>query len=113
MIVDETITFMSSSWSSFEYNEASCSRDLGFIIDGAAYDLLYGGNSASFVNGKYYYDFPSQATGSQLDQTVTAIKFASGLAEKVVRNITLQHISASAETSASYVTLRNNKSECL
>ncbi len=110
MIVDETITFMSSSWSSFEYNEASCSRDLGFIIDGAAYDLLYGGNSASFVNGKYYYDFPSQATGSQLDQTVTAIKFASGLAEKVVRNITLQHISASAETSASYVTLRNNKS---
>ncbi len=109
MIVDETIAFMSSSWSTFVYNEASCSRDLGFIIDGAAYDLLYGGNSASIVNGKYYYDYPSAATGSQLDQTVTAIKFASGLAEKVVRNITLEHISASLSISSSYSTLRQNK----
>jgi hypothetical protein len=109
MIVDETIAFMSSSWSTFVYNEASCSRDLGFIIDGAAYDLLYGGNSASIVNGNYYYDFPSAATGSQLDQTVTAIKFASGLAEKVVRNITLEHISASVSISSSYSTLRQNK----
>jgi hypothetical protein len=109
MIVDETIAFMSSSWSTFVYNEASCSRDLGFIIDGAAYDLLYGGNSASIVNGKYYYDYPSAATGSQLDQTVTAIKFASGLAEKVVRNITLEHISSSLSISSSYSTLRQNK----
>ncbi len=109
MIVDETIAFMSSSWSTFVYNEASCSRDLGYIIDGAAYDLLYGGNSASIVNGNYYFDFPSAATGSQLDQTVTAIKFASGLVEKVVRNIKLEHISASVSISSSYSTLRQNK----
>ena len=109
MIIDETIAYMSSSWSTFDYNEASCRRDLGFIIDGAAYDLIYGGNSASFVNGKYYYDFPSQATGSQLDQTITAINYASGLAEKVVRNTTLTHISASQSTSASYVSLLKNK----
>jgi hypothetical protein len=110
MIIDETIAYMSSSWSTFDYNETKCRRDLGYIIDGAAYDLLYGGNSASFVNGKYYYDFPSQATGSQLDQTITAINYASGLAEKVVRNTTLTHISASQSTSASYVSLLKNKS---
>jgi len=109
MIIDETITFVSSSWSTFDYNEASCSRDLGFIIDGAAYDLLYGGNSGSYVNGKYYYDFPSEATGYQLDQTLTAIRYASGLAERVVRNTTLTHISASQSTSASYVSLIKNK----
>ena len=109
-IVDETIAFMSSSWSTFAYDQTKCERDLGFIIDGAAHDLIYGGNSGSYVNGKYYYDFPSQATGSQLDQTVTAIKYASGLAEKVVQNIVLTHISASASTSASFVSLRENKS---
>jgi len=109
MIIDETITFMSSSWSSFEYSQSKCERDLGLIISGAAFDLLWGGNSASLVNGRFYYDYPSQATGSQLDQTITAIKYASGLAEKVVRNTTLQHISASLETSASYTSLIKNK----
>jgi hypothetical protein len=109
MIVDETITFMSSSWSGFDYNQTKCERDLGLIISGAAFDLLYGGNSSSLTNGKFYFDYPSEATSSQLDQTITALKYASGVAEKVVQNILLTHISASATISASYVALTKNK----
>jgi hypothetical protein len=108
MIVDETIAFMSSSWSTFVYNEASCSRDVGLIVSGAAYDILYGGNSASYVNGRFYFDYPSAATGSQLDQTITALKFAGGLAEKVVRNTVLTHFSSSF-ISSSWASLRTNK----
>jgi hypothetical protein len=110
MIIDETITYMSSSWSGFQYTQSLCERDLGLIISGAAFDLLWGGNSASLVNGKFYFESASAATGSQLDQTITAIRYAGGIAEKVVRNTLLQHISASLETSASYVSLINNKS---
>ena len=109
MIIDETISYMSSSWSTFYYDEVKCRRDLGYIINGAAYDLLYGGNSGSFLNGQFYSLVPSPATSSQLDQTLTAIRYASGLAEKVVRNTVLTHISASAETTASYSSLVNNK----
>ena len=110
MIIDETIAYMSSSWSTFDYNQSKCERDLGLIISGAAFDLLYGGNSASLVNGKFYLEYPSQATSSQLDQTITALRYAGGIAEKVVRNTLLNHISASVETSASYVSLIKNKS---
>ncbi len=106
-IVSESIAYMSSSWSSFYYDQSKCERDLGLIISGAAHDLLFGGNSASFVNGKFYYEYPSQATGSQLDQTVTAIKFASGMAEKVVRNI--QFTNPSSTTLDAYNNLRQNK----
>jgi hypothetical protein len=109
MIIDETITYMSSSWSGFQYTQSLCERDLGLIISGAAFDLLWGGNSASLVNGKYYFESASAATGSQLDQTITAIRYAGGIAEKVVRNTILQHISSSLETSASYSSLINNK----
>jgi hypothetical protein len=109
MIVDETITFMSSSWSGFDYNQAKCERDLGLIISGAAFDLLFGGNSSSLTNGKFYFDYPSEATSSQLDQTVTALKYASGVAEKVVQNILLTHISSSATISASFEALTKNK----
>jgi hypothetical protein len=110
-IVDETIAYMSSSWSGFEYTQSKCERDLTGILSGSAFDLLYGGNSASLFNGKFYFDFPSNATGSQLDQTITAIKYASGLAEKVVLNTVFTHISASINqpTSASWNSLRANK----
>jgi hypothetical protein len=110
-IVDETIAYMSSSWSGFAYTQSKCERDLTGILSGSAFDLLYGGNSASLFNGKFYFDFPSQATGSQLDQTITAIKYASGLAEKVVLNTVFTHISASINqpTSASWNSLRANK----
>jgi hypothetical protein len=106
-IVDETIAYMSSSWSGFAYTQSKCERDLTGILSGSAFDLLYGGNSASLFNGKFYFDFPSNATGSQLDQTITAIKYASGLAEKVVLNTPF--VTASLQTSASYNSLRENK----
>jgi len=109
MIIDETIAYMSSSWSRFVYTQSKCERDLGYIIDGAAHDLLYGGNSASLLNGEFYALVPSQATSSQLDQTITALKFASGISEKVVTNTKLQHISASLTISASAASLIANK----
>jgi hypothetical protein len=111
-IIDETIAFMSSSWSGFDYNQATCERDLGYIISGSAYDLLYGGNSASFANGREYLLQPSMANDSQLDQTLTAIGYAGGVAEKVLQGMVYAHISASAlqNVSASYVLMRNNKS---
>jgi hypothetical protein len=108
-IVDETIAYMSSSWSGFEYSQSKCERDLTGILSGSAFDLLYGGNSASLFNGKFYFDYPSKATGSQLDQTITALKYASGVAEKVVQNILLTHISSSVTISASFEALTKNK----
>jgi hypothetical protein len=109
LIIDETITYMSSSWSTFDYNQTKCERDLGLIISGAAFDLLWGGNSASLVNGKFYFESASQANTTQLDQTLTAIGYAGRIAARVVRNTLLQHISSSLETSASYTSLVNNK----
>ena len=44
LIQNETIAFVSSSWSMFNYNEASCRRDTGFIVDAVATDLRWGGN---------------------------------------------------------------------
>jgi hypothetical protein len=111
-IIDETIAFMSSSWSEFQYDQSLCERDLDYIISGSAFDLLYGGNSASFANGVEYLNQPSMANDTQLDQTLTAIGYASGLAEKVIQGVIYTHISASElqNTSASYTLIRNNKS---
>ena len=106
-IQSEVIAYISSSWSGFEYNEASCSRDTGFIVSGAIEDLLWNANSASIVNGKYYFEFPSAATGSQLNQTLDGIRYAAGLTNKIIQGVTLEF--PSTEASASWELLRRNK----
>ena len=97
---------MSSSWSTFPYNEASCSRDVGLIVSGAAEDMLYGSLSASLVNAKFYYEYPSQATGSQLQQTLDGIRYAKRITQKVLQNV--EFVTSSAEVSASYHLLKDN-----
>lgn len=86
-IKKETIAYISSSWSTASYDQSKCERDIGYIVSGAAEDLLYGSNSASIANGKFYYEIPSQATGDQVLFTVDAVKYVNRLAQKVVRNI--------------------------
>ena len=115
-IQGETIAYISSSWSDFEYNDLSCSRDIGFIVSGAAEDLLHGVDSASIVNGKYYFEFPSAATvsgsssptsASQLFPTLDGIRYAARLSDKIIQNIVFQ--TASLEVSASNVLITENK----
>jgi hypothetical protein len=106
-IQNETIAYISSSWSTASYDEAKCKRDVGLIISGAAEDMLFGVDSASIVNGKFYFESASQATGDQLNYTLDGLFYASRLAQKVVRNV--QFVTASLLVSASYALMRNNK----
>jgi len=106
-IQSESISYISSSWSTASYDQDKCARDVGYIVSGAAEDLLHGIVSASVVNGKYYYEFPSDATGSQLNFTLDGINYARRLAQKVVVNTLFQ--TASQDVSSSYYLLSNNK----
>jgi hypothetical protein len=107
-IQEETMAYLTASWSNFDYDKVKCRRDVGYIVDGVATDLLYGGNERSAMSGEFYYRYPSEATTTQVTQTNEGINFASRLAQKVVQNIVFQ--SASFQASASFDLLRKNKS---
>jgi len=106
-IQEETIAYLSSSWSTFDYNDVTCRRDVGYIVDAVRTDLLYGGNERSVVAGEYYYLYPSEATGSQLIQTLDGINYAKRLSEKVIQNI--EFVTASVEVSSSFALLTSNR----
>jgi hypothetical protein len=118
LIQKETITFLSSSWSGLKYNEISCSRDLGFIIDAIRTDLVYGGNERSIEAGSYYYKFPSVAivesygdNNGQKKQTVDGINFARGLSEKVVANTLLTYLAPATRRRQAAERLKSGKDE--
>lgn len=71
----------------FNYNEALCNRDLGYIIDAMCIDLLTGGTYQSVSSGKSYYKNTSAraiAIGTQYKETIDAISFAKNVALQVL-----------------------------
>jgi len=110
LIANEVVAYVSSSWSNVFYNEAKCKRDVGYLVDAVRTDLVYGGNERSRVAGLFYYLYPSSATvagvpspTAQLDMTVTGMKYASELSQKIALNLTLQKPSAAILAAANLV----------
>ena len=86
-IKDDTIDYLVKKYTgSFTYNEATCFRDIGYIVDGSAIDLLTGGNYQSVNAGKSYYRNSSArlAITTQLTETVDGIEFARSLGQQVL-----------------------------
>lgn len=72
-ILDGTINFIQTTYQDFVYDSARCSRDVGYIVDGLIYDILYGGNSATYQTASaYWVGATTQVPGQQ---TVTALAF--------------------------------------
>ena len=75
----------------FNYDEATCRRDVGLIIDGMSIDLVTGGTWQSVYAGKSYYKNASAkaiAIGTQYTETVDGISFAKSLGLQVLNQTT-------------------------
>jgi len=88
-IQNATISWINSNFPSLTYNNATCFRDVGLIIDAVAYDTFTGGNSKSVEATTSYYKGSTSSqiviTG-QLTETIAAINYAKGLAQTAVSN---------------------------
>ena len=75
----------------FSYNQSTCYRDVGLIVDAMAIDLLTGGTYQSINAGKSYYKNSSAksiAIGTQNKETIDGIKFARDLCLQVLNQTT-------------------------
>ena len=70
----EVISYINASYENLDYNQATCARDVGLIIDAVVYDI-YGGFSRSLEAGLRYYSSASAliAITDQKDATVDGI----------------------------------------
>jgi hypothetical protein len=89
-IVSETIAYINAAYPFLNYNEQSCSRDVGLILDAILFDLKFGGNKQTVNVGKTYWRGVSSVLPiDQLTETLDGIAYISLLAEKVLDNITI------------------------
>jgi hypothetical protein len=84
---DEVIAYVEATMEpGFVYDQATCSRDVGYIIDSIAFDLLYGGNRQSIQSGVYYYDYnaSSLVIANEIPETVAAYNFIKSLTTDII-----------------------------
>lgn len=85
-IEDDVVRYIAINYPSFTYDEATCRRDIEYIIDSVAFDLLHGGNRQSVQSGVYYYSFSTatQTISGEVRQTVNALEYLKSLVEDVI-----------------------------
>lgn len=83
---DNVITWIQTNHPGHVYNTATCQRDVRFIIDSVAFDLLHGGTKQSIKSGIYYYNYVSTATTTNdIPQTFAAYNYIKTLLPYIVK----------------------------
>ena len=72
----------------FSYNQTTCSRDVGYIVEAFAYDLEYGGYHKSVNAASSYFANASglEAITTQNAQTVAAISYINTISKRIAHN---------------------------
>ena len=69
----EVNAWVGATYPSHNHDEAKCSRDVGYAIDALCYDILYGGNQATYDSAKFFnYAGVVNISDEHLAQTVAA-----------------------------------------
>jgi hypothetical protein len=86
ILIVETINYINNTAIGFVYDQTRCEKDLGYIIDSVAFDLLHGGNKQSVKSGVYYwaYNNASTAIPNEIPQTSAAYNFIKTLTRSIV-----------------------------
>jgi len=112
-IQNDTITWITTNYPDFSYTTATCYRDVGYMIDSVAFDLLHGGNRQSVMSGVYYYGYNTGTTATvianEIPQTTAAYNFIRDISKKIItstvitatyQTVVSQYFSASTATNA-------------
>ena len=85
-VQEQTINFVNARFPDFRYNENSCYRDTGYMVDAVYSDLTNNTNYSAVNTGLYYWDGAVSKIKGQQFQTIEAINHIDSLLQNIVRN---------------------------
>jgi hypothetical protein len=85
----EAIAYIDDQNPGFTYNSTTCARDVEYIVNSIAFDLLYSGNRQAIQSAVYYYSFnaSSSAIPGEVTQTVAAFDYMKTISQQIIQNI--------------------------
>ena len=106
-LIDETVGWINAQiagaagiWAGFTYNQDKCARDLGYIVDGLAYDIMYQGTLATTRIAQSYFDDDGniQIAGQEAQHVAMFTQLASVIEDVVQETTVTPTYSATAQT---------------
>lgn len=100
-IAAEINAWVADTYPSASHNTNKCTRDVLFVLNAVAYDVLYGGNSATYDAGRFFfYDgfSKSDQTADYITQTVAAYGRLVDIIDDIVKNVTITKTTGNSET---------------
>jgi hypothetical protein len=84
-IQTQIINYITKYYPTVTYNQTTCQRDIGIIIDFVGYDMMFDSNYLSITSAKSYYRAQaSLVIGTQKDATVGAFRYLKTLMSTIV-----------------------------
>jgi len=74
-MAQEIVAYVNANNPGFVYSTATCARDVGYIIQSIAFDLLHGGNRQAIQSGLSYYASSNGTTVIPDETTATTMAF--------------------------------------
>src|SRR6056300_21612 len=97
---DEVVAYITSEYPSLVYDETRCRRDVGFIVDGLTFDVLYGGTHAITINTRaYFVGAVSQLGVGETAATVATYTHLKIIINELITNNLTSNLSAGANES--------------
>jgi hypothetical protein len=85
-IANFLISYNVPAWSTYgTTNQVETLRDIGFVLDGLQYDMTYGCNNQSVINGSSYYSLNiNQIVTTYLPATIAALQRVAAIISQIV-----------------------------
>jgi len=108
-LIAEVNAYVEQTFAPTDHDVSKCSRDLKYAIEGFAYDILYGGNQATYDGASFFlYSYANGTFGiipSHIEQTVAAYERLRDIVGDVVQGIA---VTPSTGNTVPQVTTGNN-----
>ena len=87
----QVLSWITANHPTFVYNTSTCFRDVGYMVDSVAFDLLHGGKKQSIKSGVYYYNYSSTSTQivNEIPQTTAAYNYLKSIIPNIVTGVPL------------------------
>jgi len=101
-IEEEINAYVAFTYPSYDHDVSKCTRDIKYAIHAMCYDILYGGNSATYDQAKfflyYYADGRFGIVPEHIAQTVAAYQRLADIIDDIARGISITKTSGNTLT---------------
>jgi len=77
VLQEQVVFYANSIFPTYSYDQATCRRDVGYILDALTYDIMYGGNSATSIAMRSYFSIFSNGYADRLGPSEFAATIAA------------------------------------